>query len=502
MRELDTDAIVLRALDAAQRELMERPLHSEIILNQLLKAIPDYSKAIQLLSIVKQKTGEFEEAVKLATRATELEPENSDNYNNLALAYANLEKFDKSIEYMNKAMELSPGNYTYISNLALQYRQIGQHDMAISLFRKALEIISAPELWANLGGVYGEMKELDNAVFCFNKALEVDSNLTAAHVDLSFAYHLQGMWEKGFQEYEWRFDYFRQLSYYKNAYNQGKKWDGKASLDGKRILLYGEQGLGDQIHFVRYCKILKERGAHVIVHCSELLAAMFKRIPFVDDILVMDIVNGKNLDFPIYDYQCSLMSLPALLGMGVYSAGNYITPVVEFNAKNYDYKDTFNIGICWAGSAAHPHDQARSTYLKHFQGIHDIPGVQLFNLQMCPTKRMFLNGKKVIDFAEGGEKIKLIDMTPLIQNFEDSATVISGLDLIITVDTALVHLAGAMGVPCWMMLPYNCDWRWKLTGNTTEWYDSVRIFRQPDFNDWESVFTEMEKNVKTILSDK
>lgn len=500
MTDLDVQSIMDKALESAQRNIQEKPLYAEAILNQFLKAFPDHSRGLQLLGIIKQKLEQFDEAIKLTERAIELEPENPDNYNNLALSYANLDRFDKSIEHLNKAMELKPNNYLFINNLALQYRQIQRHDIALQLFERALAITEAAEIYTNMGGVYGELKDLKNAEKYFRESLRINPNFTGAHVDLAFVYQLQGDWKQGFAEYEWRFDYFRQLSYYKNAYNQGKKWDGQP-LEGKRILLYGEQGLGDQIQFVRYCKLLKEQGAYVIVHCSELLESIFKRMPFVDETMVRDIISGKGQEFPVYDYQCSLMSLPHILGVGLYSFGEYIEPAVRFNVKDSeDYKDTFNVGICWAGSAAHPHDHARSTHLKYFQGLHDMPGVQLFNLQMCPTKRAFHNGKRIVDFAEGGEKIKLIDMTPMIQNFEDSATIISGLDLIITVDTALVHLAGAMGVPCWVLLPYNCDWRWLLEGETTEWYESVRLFRQTSPSGWESVFLNVQKALEHELS--
>ena len=500
MTELNTNEIIDKALEVAQRELVGRPIYAEIILKQLLKASPGNSQALQLLSIVKLKTGEFDEAIRIGEQIIELDPENPDNYNNLALSHANLDQFEKSIFYMNKAMELRPNNFLFANNLALQYRQIHRYDLAIDLFNKALEIKNAPEIWSNMGGVYGELKNMEKAEECFRTAITLDPNFTAAHVDLSFVHHLKGDWKEGFKEYEWRFDYFKQLNFYKAAYNQGKRWN-REPLEGKRILLYGEQGLGDQIQFLRYCKLLKDQGAYVIVHCSELLRRLFDRCSFIDDTLVRDIFSGKGEEFPIHDYQCSLMSLPYLLDTEIVD-GKIFEPLATLNFK--DYKETFNIGICWAGSAAHPHDAVRSTFLKYFQEIHDTPHVKLFNLQMCPTKRMFANGKQIIDFAEECDHLKIVDMTPMIQDFEDSATVISGLDLVITVDTALVHLAGSLGIPCWMMVPYNCDWRWKLTGDTTVWYDSIRIFRQPNPNDWQPVFEELKKELdaQIVLQNK
>lgn len=496
----DAEKIISKALDTVKDILVTKPLHAELILQQLLKACPDHPEGVGLLGVLKHRLKQFDESIVLLEKAIQLNPNNADNYNNIALNYANLDQYDKAIEFLDRALELKPDSYLYINNLALQYRQIGRHDVALQLMDRALTIQNAPEIWCNKGGVYGEVKDLENSEQCFKKAIEIKSDLAAAHVDLAFSYHLRGDWKKGFEEYEWRFKHFPQLKYYLNAYDQTKRWNGQ-NLEDNTILLYGEQGLGDTIQFVRYCPYLKLLGAKTIVHCPDILESVIKRCPGVDEVVVKNILTpGENdAPFPDYDYQCSLMSLPHLLNLDFIPNFEYIEPAVKFELK--DYKDTFNVGISWMGSPAHPNDLARSTYLKYFRSLHDIPGVKLFNLQVNSGKRIYASGKKIIDYSEGCEDMRVVDMTPMIQTFEDSATILSGLDLVISVDTALVHLAGAMGVPCWVLVPYNPDWRWKLEGEETEWYNSLRLFRQSRPGDWEGVFKTVHEELNKLTGE-
>jgi tetratricopeptide (TPR) repeat protein len=393
---------------------------------------------------------------------------------------------------------MRPSQFLFLNNLALQYRQLSDYDKSIETFNNALKMQNLPQIWNNLGGVYGELHDLDNAELCFKTALELDPNFSASHVDLAFCHHLRGDSEKGFEEYEWRFDFFPQLKFYVNNYDQSKKWDGIQSLNGKTILLYGEQGLGDTIHFIRYVPKLKELGAKILVHCPESLNGVISRCEGVDGIINRDIVTGKGDEFPEYDYQCSMISLPHLLKCVHMKNKIYIKPKVVFNSKE-QYPDTFNIGIAWAGSPAHPNDAVRSLKLKYFKPIHDIPGVKLFNLQFDMRQRMYRNGITNIDLTEGCDDLKIVDMTNMIQTFDDTATIISGLDLIISCDTALVHLAGAMNVPCWVLISRTLDWRWGLEGSSTHWYDSLKLFRQSKRDDWASVIEEVKGELSEIV---
>lgn len=506
--------IMDEAVDRAAEMLDTKPAVAEVILRQLLRVDPEHPAGLQLLGLSKHRMGQNTEAIEIFQMALELDPYNADNYNNLGLAYAGLENNQRAIENIKKAIELDPSQFLFLNNLALQYRLIGDHKSAIATLEHAIYLKpDSPQMWTNLGGIYGEVKQIRKSIECFEKALEIDPVYSAAHVDLAFGHHLLGEWKEGFESYEWRFEYFDQMQYYKQSYNQRKRWNGNDSLEGKTILIYAEQGLGDCIQFVRFTPQLKALGAKVIVHCSPILDSLIRRCPGVDATVNRDIVNNTGDEFPEYDYQCSMMSLPFLLKSYEFSGKPYIEPVTR-NFKqfiNEEYgADSVKIGVVWAGSPSHPHDQRRSIPLRYFRELHDTPGVKLFSLQFDTRKRKYGgfdmrpgSEGKIVDYSEGCENMKLVDLTTMIQSMEDTATIIAGLDVVIGCDTAVIHLAGAMGVPCWMLLPYNPDWRWGIEGNTTVWYDSVKIFRQPDRNDWAGAMEQVQKELDaTVLQNQ
>lgn len=379
------------AIEKAGELLMSKPNISEIILKQALKCDPENNSALQLLGLCKHRMGENAEAVEIIQTVLDLDPENADNWNNLGLAYGGLGNSKKSIECIKKAIELKPEQFLFKNNLALQYRSLGDYEKAIEALRQAIATEEQPQLWLNLGGIYGEIKNIKEAEKCFENALKIKSDFPAAYVDLAFAYHLLGDWKKGFAAYEWRFFYYPQMRFYHESYDVKKLWNGKDDLNNKRVLIYGEQGLGDIIQFVRFTKYLKQLGAYVIVHCPATLDAVIRRVEGVDETTNRDIVNNTGDQLPEYDYQFSMMSFPYLLDLQEISGKSYIEPATtkfhEYMEK--EYGETFNVGIVWAGSPAHPHDKRRSIPLKSFKLLHDIPGVKLFSLQMESSKRQY-----------------------------------------------------------------------------------------------------------------
>lgn len=518
-----TTQIMDQAIEKAGEILMTKPNVAEIILKQLLKCDPEHASGLQLLGLCKHRMGENAEAIEIIQTAIELDPTSADNYNNLGLAFSGLQQYDRAIAAIQKATELKPTQFLFKNNLALQYRAIGDYDSAVKYLSEAIEVEEKPQLWLNLGSIYGEMRDIKQCERCYRKAMELDPEYPAAHVDMAFAYHLTGDWISGFKEYEWRFWYYPQMRFYLNAFDANKLWDGKASLSGKRILIYGEQGMGDIIMFSRYIKEIKALGAYVILNAPQCLEEVLKRVEGVDEICTKDVHVEKGEPFPEYDYQFSLMSAPYLLNSKEISGKPYIQAITQ-GFRDYikgEHGESFNVGIVWAGNPAHPHDQKRSIPLKNFRGLCNTPGVKLFSLQMDLRKRQYgatyrnVEGDKadvndtcvekfqaergVVDYCDGCEDMKLTDLTKMIQSFEDTATILAGLDLIICCDTAIAHMAGAMGVPVWVLLPYNPDWRWLLNGDTTHWYDSMRLFRQTKRDDWSDVFEKVETEFNAFI---
>lgn len=514
--------IMTDALDKAGELLSRKPEIAEVILKQILKCDPEHLGALQLLGLTKHRMGENAESIEIIQTALELDPLNPDNWNNLGLAYGGLENHKKAIECFQKAIEIKPSQYLYKNNMALQYRALEDYDNAIATMKEAIASNEQPQIWLNLGGIYLELKNIDEAKKCFERALRLDPELSAAYVDLAFAHHLAGNWKEGFAFYEWRVWYYHQMRFYRNAYDMNKLWNGKDDLNGKTVLIYGEQGLGDIIQFSRYIKGLKALGAYVILHCPANLDSVLKRVEGVDETTNQDITVDDPVPFKDYDYQMPIMSLPHLLKIKEITGEPFIKSLTSA-FKEYienEYKDVFKIGIVWAGSPSHPHDRKRSIPLKHFKPIYDTEGVKLFNLQMDIRKRQYgvsyrcmenPDGKAndkfkaengIVDYCDGCDDLRLIDLTQMIQSFEDTAVILEGLDLIICCDTSIAHLAGAMGKPVWVCLPYNPDWRWLAEGETTHWYDSMKLYRQPERDDWTSVFSKIKKDLDALLQNK
>ena len=500
------NGLIISALDIATKKFKEGALgDAEIVVKQVLKVDQQNQSGLQLLGLIKHSKQEYEKAINIFQTALKNDPENIENYNNLALSYAGIGKYEKSIEFLKSAINKCPKGFMY-SNLGLQYRNNKQNDQAIEAFKKSISIEETAPTWGMLGGCYGEKQNLAEAEKCFHKALEINPNFASAHLDLASIYQLRGEWEKAWEEYEWRCEVYQQTKFWQQIYEPEKKWDGKSSIKGKRIIIHPEQGIGDSIHFARYVPILKERGAYTILHCSENLKSLFE--PLANEIYTKEPTEipiykkrNESFDMPKYDIHCSIMSLPYLLKCSI-----PLTPYLKTEKKinTDDYKGFFKIGIVWAGNPQHPNDANRSCKLNCFRPIYELPNVKLFSLQKDNRPRAYRFMPNPIDLAQGAEDMKIIDVSEFINDFEDTAAIIKGMDLIVSIDTAVIHLAGALGHPTWALLAWNADWRWKITGDTTEWYSSVKLFRQPKENDWDAVFNTVADRIKNdyLLQNK
>lgn len=496
-------SLIEKAVEGGFAKFRDRKYYeAEMIVKQALKVSPDEPRALQLLGLVKHNLGEYQEAIRYFERGVELNSNNAENFNNLGLCYANLGDFSKSIECLLRGTELSPNSAYIKSNLALQYRQTGDTEKAVECLRQSLAIKEDAHTWGMLGGCFGELKNLEEAEKCFKKALELEPELPNIHVDLACLHHLRGEWAAGWKEYEWRYELYDQVKYWHKIYDPALKWDG-SPIAGKRLMVYAEQGNGDAIHFFRYVKVLREMGVQVILHCGEVLKTLFS--PHVDEIYTTDPTiipthdkRWPNYEMPKFDYHCSLISLPHLLGNPPVPPCPYLFTKKEINMA--DYSDYFRVGVCWAGNPQHPNDASRSCPLRLFRDIHDIPNVKLFSLVKDARPRAYRFQSAPVDLTAGTEEMRVVDMAPLLGDFEDTAAVIQSLDLVITVDTAVLHLAGAINKPAWALIPWNPDWRWTLTGETTGWYSSIKLYRQQTKNEWKSVFTKILEDLKEISS--
>lgn len=484
MTENEILNLIEQANSTAFNKLKEnRDEEAQVLLNQILR-VRKNEKSLHLLGLLAHKKSEFVDAVDFFQEAIGMNVGNYENYNNVAVCYSSLGNYKKAIKYIKKAICLKP-EYCFYNNLALQYRHLENYDKSIKYLKKALKIKNNEISWGMMGGCYGEKKELEKAEKCYKKALEIKPDFAAAHVDLACIYHLKSEWEKAWIEYEWRTEVFEQLKIWKEIYNPEKRWKGE-DLAGKRIIIHGEQGHGDFIHFFRYVPLLK---GHVILHCSEVLKPLFKN----QEIYTVD-PKSKDLNLPEHDYHCSILSLPYILKCEI-PQNPYLSVKNKINLDG----NKFKIGIVWAGNPQHPNDRFRSCPLKLFEPIERL-NVQIYSLMKDVRARAYLPEKKPIDLTEGTNSMNIIDLSNLMTSFEKTAEIINSLDLIITVDTALLHLSGALGKQTLALIPYNNDWRWTNSGNKTVWYPTVELFRQSQKGEWGDVIDKIKKRVEEVSS--
>jgi len=273
-------------------------------------------------------------------------------------------------------------------------------------------------------------------------------------------------------------EHFKQAEYFKIKYDPAKRLRGPLP-ENSSLVLYCEQGMGDLIQFLRFTRYLETD--NFVIECPESMRSLLKANGYKTT------TDGSEVE---HDYHCSIMSLPYLLGLGSdfenkAKSDSYLKSKLE--ADLVEYSD-FKIGIAWAGNPQHPKDNERSCYLKNFRRIHDISGFKLFSLQKDTRSRIWPPKENPIDLTTGADGMRIIDMSPYLETWQETAAVINEMDLIITVDTAILHLAGALGKKTWGLMSYNTDTRWEMDGEDTFWYPSVKIFRQEERGNWQKVF--------------
>lgn len=488
--------LVKEALDQSYDFFCKKKFESVVvILEQVLKVDPENHDACQLLGTAYHALKRQEDAKKYFYKCLEIQPHNTETLNNLALCYSSERNYDKAIDLLKQALELNPDSASILANIGLQYRHIDDYESAIDYYEKSLHLRKIPTTLAMLGGCYGEMKKLDMAEKYIRQAIELDPQFNPAYIDLASILHLRGEWTEGFAAYEKRFEVFEQLHIWSKIYDPKNRWHGE-SIKGKTILVHTEQGNGDTIHFVRYLSLLK--AASIVLHCSDVLVDICKgkadEFFTLDPLKVPHYEDAENKKIvPHHDVHCSLVSLPHLLGNPVIPKCPYINILEKIDMSSYD--GMLKIGIVWAGNPQHPNDRFRSCKLEEFREIYNLPNVKLFSLMKDYRARTY-DGKNVIDLSIDTNDMKIVDMSSYLKTYYDTGKIINSLDMVVGVDTSVIHLAGSMNKPTVCLLPYNPDWRWGIEGQETVWYPSVKLIRQNKRGCWKQPFQEALEIIK------
>jgi tetratricopeptide (TPR) repeat protein len=430
------DDIVQGALAAHQRgdlAVAERDYRTA------LARAPEHPVALHFLGVIAYQHGRSSEALPLLERAVALRPDEPEFHNNLGLAQVELDR----------------------------------HDEAIDSYRRALARNSAhATAWCNLGLALTGANRLPDAIDALRRAIALRPDFAEAHWNLALALLADGEFAAGWREYEWRLAIPR----FAVPTPSAPRWNGE-DTNAKTLLLRAEQGLGDTLHFVRFASALKAQGARVLVQVPRPLARLVATVPGVAG------VHAAGDSTAHYDAQIELLSVPGKLGIddsNIPAAVPYVsvdgarTETVAAEVEKIA-GSAFRVGLAWAGAPTNSNDRRRSCSLATLAPLFDVAGVAWFSLQ---------KGDDDAASAATGERLTRLEAR---NDFDGTAALVATLDLVVTVDTSIAHLAGALARPTWILLPFAPDWRWRVIGESTPWYPTARLFRQPRRSDWASV---------------
>jgi len=394
---------------------------------------------------------------------------------NLGLVYLENNLLDEALQEFNIALCLFPQKASNYSNIGSVYRKLGQFDNAMENYNKSLEINpNSANVYNEIGIINEKCAKIDDAIKSYKKAIDINPDMAETYRNLAHAYLLKGLLKEGFKYYEWRFQCGDYLS---RVFKDIPMWKGER-FQGKTLFLCTEQGFGDIIQFIRYAPMVKALGGTVAFGTFPIMLRLISQVIGVDRVFDKEPVRN-------FAYQIPLLSLPAIFKTDINTIPDnipYIYPpetVGEWISIVRDHPAMLKIGISWAGSKKHPEDHLRSMSL---ETLHPL-------LSLSQTNEIAFFSLQIGDRAltESDSHLSVIDLNPHVKDFADAAAAIDHMDLVISVDTSTAHLAGAMGKPVWIMIPYSPDWRWMLERKDSPWYPTMSIFRQQEVGGWKQV---------------
>ena len=429
-----------------------------VTLQQALLSNPLEVDAWNLRGAMLQKLGHPFDAVMNYDRAIEANPQ-AQFYNNRGAAYFDLEMFDEALRDYAEAIRLKP--------------DLGQS-------------------WSNIGNVYMQERNTLKAIEAYRQATVCAPDYVDGHLGLAFALLEDGQFEEGWREFEWRWKSEQAAARGLNI----PEWDGSPGNENDGLLFYAEQGFGDALQFIRYAAKVKERwGGKVYVEVKSPLARISQTAPGVDGVIILGEPIPGNVKAIL-----PMMSAPRLLGHS-FEAGEYLFADLQRASvwrKALTCLSGMKIGICWAGGARPDHpiansvDKRRSTTLQAFAPLA-MPGVSFVSLQV---------GDQAGQVKTPPKGMTILDVSEDVGDFADTASLIECLDLVITVDTAVAHLAAAIGKPVWLLSRYDNCWRWMNDRRDSPWYPTVTQFRQPKSGDWDGLMAEVSEELRKLVSQR
>lgn len=432
----------------------------------------------------------LDEALASYHRAVALKKDYAQAFNNRGVALQGLRRFDEAVADYGRALALLPGSAEVFYNCGNALQALGRFEDALAFYDSAVALKpDHAEAFYNRANVLKELRRIDEALASYEKALALRPDYVEAHWNEAYLRLLTGDFERGLTRSEWRWN--NPASGLERRDLTQPLWLGGAAIEGKTILLHSDQGMGDAIFFCRYVPLLAARGARVIVEVEEPLRALMSGLAGVAQCV------SRTEPAPDFDLHCPMSSLPLAFETRLATIPG-TTPYLGVPERGREWEarlpphDRPRIGLAWSGNPRHSNDHSRSIALNAMAPLFDLPA-RFVSLQtdVRPDDAVTLRAER-----------RVLDLAPRMTNFADTAALISQLDLVVSVDTSVAHLAGALGTPVWILLPFSPDWRWLLDRQDSPWYPTARLFRQGKAREWQGVVADVRDALDEFVQQR
>jgi tetratricopeptide (TPR) repeat protein len=462
------------------------------VYRQAIALRPKYAGAYGNLGVALKIKGEVDEAIASYQRAITLRPNYPEAYYNLGIALKEKGRLDEAVAAFRQAISQRPNFSEAYNNLGDALTDKGELNEAIAACRQAIaQKPSNAEAYYNLGNALVAQQRFDEAIDLYRQSIAIKPNRAEVHFNLASALLMRGEFQQGWEEYEWRWKLKEYQPLLRNF--PQPRWDG-SGFEGRTLLLHAEQGLGDVLQFIRYLPIVAQRGGKIILECQAELQRLFQAVAGMCEI----VVRGRPL--PPFDLHCPLLSLPRVFGTDLSNLPKtlpYLSPepaLIDAWSRTLGPADgQMRVGLAWAGSPRFKGDRTRSMNLRQLAPFAAIRGIKFYSLQKGPAEEQAKNPPVGLE---------LVDLGPGLKDFVDTAAAMSLMDLIITTDTSVPHLAGALGRPVWVMLQFVPDFRWLLERDDSPWYPTMRLFRQSARGDWDGVAARVAEALSAWIKNR
>jgi tetratricopeptide (TPR) repeat protein len=459
--------------------------------DRILALRPGSAAALSNRGNVLQALRRYGEALASYERALALQPTYAVAYYNRGNTLQDLERYDEALASYEQALALQPDLAQAFSNRGNVLQKLKRFAEAVASYNRAIDLQpDYAEALSNRGAALQELKRYDEALASYSRAIAVSPDYADAHFNAAISSLLLGDFERGWEKAEWRWK-TGQLANSRRSFKQ-PLWLGQSEIADKVIFLYAEQGFGDTIQFCRYVPLVAERGARVVLEVQEPLRGLMSSLAGTTQVF------SAGAALPDFDVQCPLLSLPLAFGTRletIPSAAPYLhapaSAVIDWDAR-LGPKRGLRIGLVWSGRPTHINDRNRSIRLSALLPLLDIDAT-FVSLQkdVRPDERSMLN-----------DRSDLLHFGDALTDFSATAALIANLDLVISVDTSVAHLAGALAKPVWILLPFTPDWRWLLDRLDSPWYPTARLFRQDGTRTWDGVIARVHQALGDFIQSR